>query len=183
MTTALDPEGASAAHGVVRGQPGVGQRGRLCRIEVAERDDEARRGDEQQGGHATVAPQPAARRAELGLVDAVVLQALAAAHAAPASPRPVHGDRFTHLQTGDPGTEGLDPPGVLVAERERRLVGQQVRRELVEEVEVGVAHAGAADPHDDLAGTGLGLRDVAELGVVQPLRQLQGAHGSIRPHG
>ena len=87
----------------------------------------------------------------VGRVDAVVLVALAAADAVPAAPRAVHGDRLADLEAGDAGAEGVDPAGVLVAERERRVERHQARRELVEQVEVGVAHAGAADLDDDLA--------------------------------
>ena len=169
-----------AADGVVRRQAGVGQRSRLRRVEVAERDDEAGRRHEHQRRHAAVEPESAARRAQFGLVDAVVLQALAAPDAVPATPRPVHGDGLADLEAGDPGAERLDPAGVLVAERERRVVGHQAGRELVEQVEVGVAHPGPADPHDDLAGTRLRLRDLTELGVVLPVGQLQGTHPAIQ---
>ena len=53
-----------ALHGVVAGQPGVGERGRLARIQVAQRDQVARRRDEQIFGHAAVgAAEPARARA------------------------------------------------------------------------------------------------------------------------
>ena len=72
--------------------------------------------------------------------------------------------------------DGLDPARVLVAERERRVEGEEPGRELVEEVEVGVAGAGAADADDDLAGTGRRVVDLDELGVVLPGGELKRAH-------
>ena len=125
-------------------------------------------------------PRPPGR-AGGGRVDAVVLGALAAADAVPAAPRAVHGDGLADLEAGDAGAEGVDPAGVLVAERERRLVRHQSGRELVEQVEVGVADAGAADLDDDLAGTRIGLRDVAQLRVVLPGGELQGTHDRLQP--
>jgi erythromycin esterase-like protein len=100
----------------------------------------------------------------------------------PAAPRPVDEHRLTDLEAAHSGTERIDPPGVLVAERERRAPGEHTGVEVVHEVEIGVAGPRARDPDDDLTGSWLRLGDVPELGWLLPGEELQGLHDtSIDP--
>lgn len=66
----------------------------------------------------------------------------------------------------DSGAEGLDVPGRLMAESEGQLVGQHARFELVHDVQVGVTRPRGGHPDQRLAGTGVGVGDIAELGLV-----------------
>ena len=149
-------------------------------IEVAERQQQPRVGDEHVLGHAAVEPEAAAEGADLGLALAVVLRREAAGAAAAAAPGPVDGDRLADLQPLDPGAERLDPAGVLVAEREGQVEGHRPLRPL-HQVQVGVAGAGAGDLDQDLAGAGLGNRDLAHLRRRLPGGQLVGLHGRGHP--
>src|SRR5690606_7025920 len=105
--------------------------------------------------HAAVKPQPAAVSADLLLALAVVLGRAAAGAAAATAPGAVDDDRLADLEALDAGPRRLDPAGVLVPERERRVEGERAGRPL-HQVQVRVAGAGAADPDQHLVGAGLG---------------------------
>ncbi len=116
-----------ALHGVIAGQPGVGERRRLTGIQVAQRNQVARRRDEEILGHAAVgAAEPT--RAGLARCLAVVLHPLAAVHAQPATPRAVDDDGIAGRETCCAGPHRLDPAGVLVAEGERQRASTSTRR-------------------------------------------------------
>ena len=86
-------QGQTRLDGVVGGERRVGQRGGVARVEVAERHQQASVGHEQVLGHAAVAAQAAAPRADVGDAFAEHLAAFKAGRAAPAAPGAVDGDR------------------------------------------------------------------------------------------
>ena len=61
-----------------------------------------------------------------------------------ATPRAVHDHRVAFTQAGDARAEGGDVAGVLVAERERQVIGQRPHR-AIHQVQVRMAGAGRAD--------------------------------------
>ena len=127
-------------------------------------------GDQQVLGHAAVETQTAAaagNRRQLRVV-AVGLQVGQAASAGAAAPGADDGDRLAGLEAGHPGTQGVDPAGVLVAEGEGRAPWQLAGVEVVHEVQVGVAGAGAADLDQDLTGAGFRDGHVAQHGRAVP---------------
>ncbi len=132
--------------------------------------------DDHQAGHPTVEAEAATSRADVGLVFAVVLAALAAAQAPSAPPRPVHRDREADLEAGDTVAHCFDPPRVLVPEGERRVPRERPLGEVVHEVQVGVAGAGPADPDEHLARSRVGVGNVVELGQFAELEELERAH-------
>jgi hypothetical protein len=68
-------------------------------------------------------------------------------------------------------TDGVDPAGDLVAERDRQL---DARLRAIDDVEVGVAHPAAGNPHADLGAGWLGQRC-----FLQP----QGLARGMKPDG
>ena len=160
---------------VVGRQRGVGQRRRVARIEIPERHEQPRVGDEHVLGHAAVAAEAAAGRAELRRALAQGLQPGPARAAAPAAPRPVDRDGLADLPALHARAERLDPAGVLVPERERQLVGQKARGPL-HHVQVGVARTRPADLHEHLARPRLRHRHVPQDGRLLPLDELEGLH-------
>ena len=161
---------------VIRGERRVRERGGVARVEVAERHEQPRVGDQHVLRHAAVAAEAAARGAQLRRPLAQGLEGQAAGTAAAASPRAVDGDRLTDLEALDARSDGLDPAGVLVAERERQLVGQEPRRPL-HHVQVGVTGSRAADLDEHLARSRLRHLDVPQLGRLLPLDELVRLHG------
>ena len=165
-------------HGVIAGQPGVGERRRLTGVQVAQRNQIARRRDEQIFGHAAVgAAEPA--RAGLPRRLAVVLHALAAVHAQAATPGAVDDDGITGRETRCAGPHRLDPAGVLVPEgerqRERPCPGGQF-----EQMQIRVAGTGAADLDQHLPRPRFGHRHVPELARLLPFDELEGLHGWLQ---
>ena len=164
---------------VVRRQAGVGERRCLHGIEVAERHEMTRVLDQQQRRHAAVGAQPRSHRGQLRQVRAVVLHPLEAPHAATTPSGAVHRDGLADLEPGHAVTERLDPPRVLVAQGEGRLEGHHPGLEVVDQVQVRVAHARAGDPDEHLPGAGVGLLDAADLGILLPSGQLHGVHREL----
>src|SRR5690606_8899680 len=85
----------------------------------------------------------------------------------------IDGDRGAALEAVRAGTERLDPAGRLVSERERRPHAERVR--CVDDVEVRMTDAGAADAEQRFAGTRLGRGNVRE-GDRARCDQAIGAH-------
>ncbi len=164
---------------VVRRQRRIRQRRGFDRVQAAERYEVPHVGHDHVLGHAAIGAEAAARGAELGLVHAVVLEPLHAAVARAAAPRAVHGHRVADLNPRRARPECIDPARVLVSERERGTPGQQSALEVVHQVEIRVAGAGATDADAHLAGARLGVVDVDELRSVLPVDQSQRAHGVI----
>src|SRR5690606_18976261 len=92
--------------------------------------------------------QTAPEALDLSPVLTVVLHRELTRVAAPAAPRTVHGDRVAFFQCGHALTERRDPARVLVAERERRCEAEI----LLHDMEIRMAHAGASDLDQHLAG-------------------------------
>ena len=59
-------------------------------------------------------------------------------------------DGITDGQVLDRRADGVDPTGVLVAQDHRQLGRDDIGEPAVDDVEVGAAQAGAADPDDDV---------------------------------
>ena len=182
MTTAVEVgpsfsrERRTAWYGV---RPGVGERRGVHRVEaVGKRDQVPGARHEEVLRHAAVQAETATAAGhgrQVGPV-AVRLEPRQAALAGPAAPGADDGHRLADLEAADPGAQGVHPAGVLVAERERRRPGQAAGLELVHQVQVGVAGAGAADLDQHLAGPGLGDGHVLEDGVALPGVESQGLH-------
>ena len=182
ITTAVVPGTSSASERLIAWygvSPASVSGAAATGIEVTERDEVARVGHDHQRRHAAVEPEPTAGRADLALAHAVVLEALHAAVAATAAPRPVDRHRCADLEAGDAGPERLDPARVLVTQRERRAPRQHPAVEVVHEMEVGVTRAGAADPHQHRPRPGLGLGHFRELRFVVPAGESQCAHARL----
>ena len=168
MATAVEPgvsfghERRTAWYGVsaasVRGAAWTGSR------PVGERDQVPRARHEHQLGHPAVGPEASASRGHVGVLRAVAvgLQTRAAVLAPSAAPGADHGNRLAGLEPGDTVTEQVDPAGVLVPERERRPPRKDAVLELVHQVQVGVAGAGASHLDDHLARAGLGVGDLPQ---------------------
>ena len=129
---------------VVRRERRVGQRRRVARVELAERHSSRAAGHEQVLGHPAVATEAAAHRADLGRALAVVLAPSAGSARSARSPTARRRRPARRARTpSTPAPRLLDPAGVLVAERERRVERQQPGGPL-HQVQVGVAGAGTA---------------------------------------
>ena len=146
-------------HGAVGRQPGVGQRRRDHRVQVADRHQPPRIVHQQVLGHPAVDAEPDARR-PLEAVDAEVLRAGRAGLASPAAVQPVDGDRLAFLDTAHARADRVNPAGVLVADHEWWSPRRHAFLELVHDVQVGVAQPRAADLDDDLARAGLRVGQV-----------------------
>ena len=141
----------------VRRHRGVGERRGEHRVEVTERGELAHAVDDHVRRHPAVDAEAPTRAGELGDAVADVLVAGLAAGARAAAERAVDGDRLADLEPGGPVPSASTQPGRLVAERERQVGVEHAGVELVDHVQVGVADARRPDPHEHLAGAGLGL--------------------------
>ncbi|MFN7969134.1 MAG: hypothetical protein U0P47_07350 [Acidimicrobiales bacterium] len=159
----------------------VGERSCFHRVQVAERHQVPGIANKHELRHAAVVPEPGGHRGELVLVLAVVLHPLDAAMASPAPRRAVDRNGLAELEPDDSGPDGLDPAGVLVAQGERRLERNHPRLEVVDQVQVRVAHPRTGDTHENLSGGGVGLLDVPDLRVVLPFGELHCVHGGPPP--
>ena len=130
---------------LVAGDAGVGERGHVLRLGRGVELDAGPGRGEQVLGHAAVAGQAG----ELA-VDAVHVVAGPAGMAQPAGGGRMQDDGVAHRHVGDRGADLVHPAGVLVAQD----VGQRrVHRRVplaLHDVQVGAAHPGAADLHDDV---------------------------------
>jgi hypothetical protein len=63
-------------------------------------------------------------------------------------------DGVADLDQRDGTADGFDPAGVFMAHDVRQGDRHTIAPEAFDDVEVGTANAGAADPHDDIAGAG-----------------------------
>ncbi len=112
-------ERARAIDRVVGRDAGIGQRCRIDRIEIAERNEILACRYQQILGHAAIGTETAA--AQGALVHAVVLFTREA-HATPsAAPRAVDRDALADLDAARAAPSASTRSGVLVAEREGRL--------------------------------------------------------------
>jgi hypothetical protein len=89
-------------------------------------------------GHATIEAETAAPAGHRGQVRtlAIGLETLQAVPAGAAAPGTDERDRLAAFQAPDGGADGVDPPGVLVPERERRSPRQHSGIEVVHQVQV-----------------------------------------------
>ena len=110
---------------------------------------------------------------------AEVLHALPAGVAASTPPGSVDRHRLPDVPRRDARADGVDPSGVLVAEREGRLPRHHPGLEVVDEVQVGVAEAGSTHLHDDLTRAGVGLGHVLHLGLALPVDQAHCLHRDL----
>lgn len=109
---------------VVRVRPAVGQRGGGDRVQAIERYEVARVVDEQVLGDGARPAEPRWPDAQGVRPQAVILLALRALGAGAATPGPVHRDRVALAYTADARTQRGDRADTLVAEGERKLVGE-----------------------------------------------------------
>src|SRR3954464_13729387 len=138
-------DGDRLLHGVDGGQPGVGERGDLGRLERrVELHDRARAG-EQVLGEAAVAVD-AGERAVL----AVHVVAATARTAQPARDERVDDDRVADLDVRHAGADLVDPAGVLVARRVGQLDLGLLGPLPLLDVQVGAAEPGRPDLDDDV---------------------------------
>jgi hypothetical protein len=166
-------------HRVVRRQPGIGQGSGLDRVEtLGDGHQVSGGGDKQVLRHAPVEAQtaPAAWHWRQARPFAVGLQALETVSAGAASPCPYDCNRLPGVQAPDARAHRVDPPCVLVSERERRTPGQHPWVEVVHEVQVRMACASGTDLHHHLARTGLGDRNLLEHRAAPPGLQAQCLH-------
>ena len=120
-------------------------------------------------------PPPAGHRRQVRSL-AVRLDPVQAVRAGTTAPGAGDRDRLADLEAADPAPEGVHPPGVLVAEGEGRVPGQHAGLELVHQVEVGVAGAGASHLEHHLAGSRLGDGNLLEDRFALPGHQSQCLH-------
>ena len=132
-------------------------------------------------GHATVEAEPAPAPGHRGQVRtlAVGLEPVQAVPAGAAAPGTDDRDRLTAVQAPDAGAQGVDPAGVLVAERERGAPGQHAGVEVVHQVQVRVAGPSGTDLDHHLARSRLRHRDVVENRVALPRLQSQRLHVAL----
>ena len=170
-----------AADGVVRRERRVGQRGGVTTGSRPSGSGTRWRaaGHQQVVGHAAVEARARHRRrarSEVGAL-AVGLQAGAAVlRSVPQPQAPTTATGWPGSSPVTPSPSGVHPAGVLVAEGERRVQGSMPGLELVHQVQVGVAGAGAADLDQHLARARLGDGDLLEDRLALPLVQTQCAH-------
>ncbi|KAF0963120.1 hypothetical protein MLGJGCBP_03750 [Rhodococcus sp. T7] len=161
--------------GVVRRQARVGEGGDVGRFERVVDPDHAA------GGGAKVFGVPAVDvDAGEPAVLAVDVVAESARPAQPARDERVQDDLVADRDIGDGVAHGVDPAGVLVADRVRQSDTGLLLPLPFENMQVGAAHAGAADPHDDIEGAlDRGFGNVGELqfGVVS--HHLHGLHRGL----
>jgi len=175
MTSAVLPGGQlvpGAPDRVVGSQTGVGQRSSVHRVESRRQwHDMARVRDQEVLGHSAIQSQPsAAARDRCGReVLAVRLDADAAPLAGATAPRTVHSHGLPHGRAGDALAPAVHPTGVRVSEGERGSPGQDTALEVVHEMQVGVAGAGATDPDHDLPRTGRRLRHLNQARFGLPI--------------
>ena len=106
----------------------------------------------------------------------ISLRAAAARETQAAAVRRVDEHRVTFRNGGDAATDLLDPAGVLMAEHARQRHAGGLHQ-AVDRVQVGGAHAGAADPHQHVAGVHrLGPRTVDQLERAMVLTHQRGFH-------
>ena len=162
---------------MVRGQACIGQRCGLHGVQISERQQPMGVANQHVGRHPTVLSQARRHGGEFGLTLAVVLHPLYTTVATAAAGGSVEGDRLPDLEPGDPCSECFDPAGVLVAQRERRFEGNHSCFEVVDQVEVGMAHPGATHLQQDLAGARIWLGHITDFRIVLPLGELNCIHG------
>jgi cation-transporting ATPase E len=162
---------------VIGRQGRVAERCRDDRIEVAERDQRARRRHEDVFGHAAIDAEAGAAAAEFAGVFAEVLGRQAAGAARAAAPGTVDRDRRAFREAGDTSAEFGDPTGGFVPERERQIPRQGPGRPL-HEMQVGVARARRGHLHEHLTRTGMRNVDIHEFGRLLPRHELERFHAA-----
>ena len=135
---------------MVGGQAGVGERGDLCWFGAGGELDDGARGGLEQLGHAAGAHQAG----QVGAPGAphVISSPAGAAHAA--GEVRVADDRVADGQVLDRRADGVDPAGVFMAEDDGQVGRDDVGEPAVDDVQVGAAQPGAADPDDDVLRPG-----------------------------
>ena len=109
---------------------------------------------------------------------AVHVEPAAAGHAQPAAVGRVEQDGVAGVGGGDAVADSMHPPCVLVAEHERKPDAGRLHQPVLG-VQVGRAHAGAADAHDDVSWpAGLRLGAVDELERPAELGEDRGPHAA-----
>jgi hypothetical protein len=163
-----------APHGVIGRERGIGQWSRDDQFQpLRQRHQVSRRGHKHELRHPAVQPEATAPIGQRGTDRnlAVALHAKQTPRATTAPPRPVDGDRLTDDKPGDSFTEGVDPPRILVTQREWWLPGQQPLVELPHQVQIRMARAGTADPHDHLSRPRPRLGDLDQFRIGFPVLQ------------
>ena len=102
-----------------------------------------------------------------------------AARAGPAAPGAVDGHRLADLEATDPFTELVDPAGVLVTKRERRVPRDDAGLELVHQVQIRVARSCTADSNHHLPRPRMRVSDLDKLWFRFPRHQLQCPHDRL----
>ncbi len=167
MTAAVVPgvsRGSEPLHGVVGGDAGIGVRRDIDRVDAVRQPDERALVHEDVLGEAAVAGQT---RELVPL--AVDVEPTAAGHAQAAAVRRVDEDGVSDARSGDVVADRVHPACVLVTEDDGQREAGGLH-EAVDRVQVGRAHSGAADLHDDAARAvrlGLGSLDELERAVVR----------------
>jgi hypothetical protein len=153
--------GEELLDGVVGGNAGVGMRSDLGGVDTGRQLDQRAFVDEHVVGEAAVA-----RQAGELVALAVHVDAAAAGDAETAAVRGVDEDCIAGRGGGDVVADRLYPARVLVAEDDRRLQARRLHQAFLR-VQVGRAHAGAADLHDHVP-----RRDRLRLGALDQLERL-----------
>ena len=159
--------------GVVGGDPGVGVRRHLHRLDARRERDQRPLVDEDVVGEAAVAGE--AR--ELVALAVHVLPA-PARDAEPAAVRRVDEHRVADLRRRHVVADRVHPARVLVAEHDRRLQARRLHQP-IDRVQVGRADPGAADADDHVArALRLRIRPLDELERPVVLREQRRLHAA-----
>ena len=159
----------------IGGQAGVGQCGNVGRRQPRVQADNCPGVGLEQLGESTVGGDAG----ESGL-DAVHVVAGPAGLAEAARDERVDDHRIADGHMVDGGADGLDPAGVLVAERVRECDAGLLPPLTLDDVEVGPAEAGPADADDDVEGMSqLGFGDFLHFGIFAIAVQADGLHRSL----
>jgi hypothetical protein len=96
--------------------------------------------------------------------------------AATTSPWAVDGHWFTDFEPVNTRPKGCDPPGILVAQGERKIVGQESTFKIVEEMQIRMASTGTPDPDHHLSRSRVRLRHLSDLRIMSPISHLKCPH-------
>ncbi len=170
-------QGDRLAHGVVGRDAGVGERRDIlrpgCRVEP---HTGPCRG-EQVLRHSAIATEAGERAAA-----AMHVLPCPAGPAQPAGGRGMQNHRVADPHVADRGADLVHPAGVLVADRVRQRDAHRLCPLALDDVQIGAAHAGAADLHDHVERIGdRRLRHLLDDGLLMVSVQPNGLHRSSSP--
>ena len=164
---------------VIRRETRIGQRCGSHRIEIGgQLDKKSFMRHQHVVGHATISTETTASTGHHCVLRILTVRfdSQTTARACPTTPRSIDDNGIAFLHAGDTASHRVNPSGIFMTKRERRVEGQRPGFELIHQVKIRVAHARATNLDHHFPITRSGCGHLHQLWVALPGHQLQCAH-------